>query len=808
MKQDVYGKNELIEFLDRKVFPVLDRATVFKDLEPNDKGFYYNVRCPRCNFRDASVYKSGYVLKCYRINKCGHTVSLVGYVNKGSTPKTSEEFLETVKRLAQAAGVSMPRKPFREDVVERARRRESRHAILESVIADGQRRLWSPQGEAMRNYLRDARGFSDDEIQDFQLGLFGKVAEVRQSLQEDAHASEDIDNVGLLDKSFEDHIIVPWADEHGRPVTFYARWPGESPPKGTTKSTGLATPDAARAFPLCFNLSLRHRHKDLVLVQGVFDAFILQARGDTRVVASGEEELSRPQVETLKRHKVRSVTLCFESGRGGDTALFESLNRLSDAGIMTYVAPSLPNHLDPERLVVESGIGAWKQHLSRSVSSSVYCGLRMMGDVSPESGEIQRRQAIEKVLDYTGSLRGEWAILEREDLLRSAAERTGYAYEHLVDLATQHGVRRHVDKVLRDALLKLSRPEIDVLKLAHKVSVDLSAVQVRQEAPLALSVERLDRESAEGPTGSRSGWRALDTLDIRFKPGELSLVAARPGHGKTAFLIGLLANWMRMSDDAGRDDSFIFYTAAEPEVRIYHRLLSILSVEAGDGWSVGEIASYLRDPSVRELKSEWPDPKSLSAAKERLRSWEGRIQIVYRPAWTVDEIAAYARMLKEKGPIGGIFVDFLQRIAPSSNAGGQEKEMVAISRRLKSLSSEVYAPVVAGTEIAYDTVPADVRTKVGRTERFKDSINIIRGARPVLANLREDGSDQEADFVLGLLNYAADYRVGAEKSHDVPDTTLFEVGALKNPFGAAGSWASLYLIGKYLLIRDNADDAG
>ena len=53
MKRERIGKVDLVDFLEREVLPLVDRAALFADLEPKDKGSYYLVRCPKCGQREA-----------------------------------------------------------------------------------------------------------------------------------------------------------------------------------------------------------------------------------------------------------------------------------------------------------------------------------------------------------------------------------------------------------------------------------------------------------------------------------------------------------------------------------------------------------------------------------------------------------------------------------------------------------------------------------------------------------------------------------------------------------------------------------
>ena len=92
---------------------------------------------------------------------------------------------------------------------------------------------------------------------------------------------------------------------------------------------------------------------------------------------------------------------------------------------------------------------------------------------------------------------------------------------------------------------------------------------------------------------------------------------------------------------------------------------------------------------------------------------------------------------------------------------------------------------------------------MSKAESYEAARETIKGARPLLSHLREGGAEQEADLVLGLLNYAADFQTDTEEeSRAVPEVTRLEVGSLKNRGGIPGRWTSLAYYGRSNYIRD------
>ena len=93
------------------------------------------------------------------------------------------------------------------------------------------------------------------------------------------------------------------------------------------------------------------------------DAILLQASGDTRVIACAAAQLSGEQVKTLVRHKVASVIICLDPDGAGDGGTLACIRSLQDAGIRAFVAPRLSDGLDPDEFLRRNGMQAWRKHI-------------------------------------------------------------------------------------------------------------------------------------------------------------------------------------------------------------------------------------------------------------------------------------------------------------------------------------------------------------------------------------------------------------------------------------------------------------
>ena len=809
------------DFLDLEVYPKLSVEDVFTSPAHawKERGRTWKGGCPWHESKTGSSFTvDPETLRWNCAGGCGGgspTQYLHGLKTGSPSTPHGDDFVEIARELARMAGATFPSREMTEEEKKKARERDARRSLLDVVVSHAEAVLWSPAGEAARDYLTKERKFTDEDLRTLHFGFYDSVAGFRGVLEKAGVEAKDADEAAVLWDKLEGYIVIPWLDERGRSLTLYGRWKEKTPPESRPKAIALPG-EATKRSPLYFDRARAAGVLEVVLVEGVFDAALLQARGDARVVASVAAVASKLQVETLVRNRVKAVYICGDPDGGGDKGTLSNIKNLEAAGISTFVVERLPDGLDPDEFLLRDGMDAWKDRVSRSVPGSVFKATHALAGVTPTSPPKEIREAVEKVLTIMEGLHGERAELDREDILRDLVDRTGYSPDALEDVVQEHTKKRkkeRADAAVRETF-ETARKELertdgeaaDPLALARDLARNLSTLQagVVEEPPI-FSVERLWKETEKAPVGRKSGWATLDALDVRFHAGELAFLMARTGHGKTSVLVGLLWNWLRKSDP---DETLVFYSHEEAEVRIFHRLLSLFSTkDTGGGGTIGwtrpEIRAWGADPTSRPS---WPHGPLLADAKSKLTALEGRLIVAHRSSWTADDIAAHALSLVDRGRrVGGVLVDYLQRIPTGEKAERRDIDISAVAHRLKALSEEIDAPVVLGAQVNREAIPEKFSQKIAEAENYQSATATIRTARPGLHHLREGGSEQEADLILGLLNYAADYAADA-KDKTVPAVTLLEVGSLKTREGEPGKWAGLAFEGRYGLVRDMTEE--
>ncbi|RRA97108.1 replicative DNA helicase [Paenimyroides viscosum] len=216
----------------------------------------------------------------------------------------------------------------------------------------------------------------------------------------------------------------------------------------------------------------------------------------------------------------------------------------------------------------------------------------------------------------------------------------------------------------------------------------------------------------EGLSGLPTGFHKLDGLTSGWQPSDLIIIAARPGMGKTAFVLSMARN---IAIDANR--GVAFFSLEMSSVQLITRLISS---ETG-----------LSSEKLRTGKLEQHEWEQLNVKVKDLE--KAPLFIDDSPSLSIFDLRAKARRLKSQYDIQLIVIDYLQLMTAGGNnkgGGNREQEISTISRNLKGLAKELDIPVIALSQLS-------------RAVETRGS-----SKRPLLSDLRESGAiEQDADIV-------------------------------------------------------------
>ncbi len=230
---------------------------------------------------------------------------------------------------------------------------------------------------------------------------------------------------------------------------------------------------------------------------------------------------------------------------------------------------------------------------------------------------------------------------------------------------------------------------------------------------LAESFDRLDElhKRAGGLRGVSTGFNDLDNRLAGLQPSNLVILAARPGQGKTAFVLNLAQHiTVNQKVPVG------FFSLEMSKEELVDRLL--VAQADVDSWRL----------KTGKLTDE--DFTKLSNAMGELA--EAPLFIDDTPGANILELRTKARRLQVQQGVQLLIVDYLQLVDCGRHYDSRVQEVSLISAALKNLARELKIPILA----------------VSQLSRAVET----RGTRvPQLADLRESGAiEQDADVVMFL----------------------------------------------------------
>ncbi len=369
---------------------------------------------------------------------------------------------------------------------------------------------------------------------------------------------------------------------------------------------------------------------------------------------------------------------------------------------------------------------------------------------------------------------------------------------YLLDLASNPlalvGWRRHVEMLRRDATLRrMITASAQITALAYDAPEDTKEVIDKAEELLLSATgdavktnyETLEQimgdfyeelselcSRPDAKLGVPTGFPRVDEYLLGLRAGQMVVVGARPGVGKTSFALNLALN------AAAEGVSVAFFSLEMSKIEIAQRLLA------------SQAHIDLRDIRGGRIKADQWD--QIMTATGELASLD--MMIDDTPGTTVTEIRAKARRMLDsrikQGKMCVVIVDYLQLLSPPEGqrrSDSRATEVSEMSRGIKIMAKDLGLPVIALSQL-------------------NRAVTDRKGKRPELSDLRESGSiEQDADIVVLLDRSMTDEE--AERQ-DRPDKGVTDFIIAKNRSGPLGTVHLAFLAGstKFVEITDHYDD--
>lgn len=242
----------------------------------------------------------------------------------------------------------------------------------------------------------------------------------------------------------------------------------------------------------------------------------------------------------------------------------------------------------------------------------------------------------------------------------------------------------------------------------------------------------------------KTGFEDYDEEFGGLVKGEFVVIGARPGMGKTQFMVNLCTNI------AAQNKPVAFISLELSRFLISNRFIGNIS----------------KVSSQKLLKAEFNEQEDFNIKAAGLKLHNLPVFVYDQYLSSVFNIIERCRKLVQENKVEAIFIDYFQLISANNKKYNREAELAFISRELKKLAKELNVAIVASSQLS-----RNVENRPGGSKR------------PMLADLRESGAiEQDADKVIFL--YRPEYYGIEVDENNEPTRYAMEVIMAKNKSGS------------------------
>lgn len=280
-------------------------------------------------------------------------------------------------------------------------------------------------------------------------------------------------------------------------------------------------------------------------------------------------------------------------------------------------------------------------------------------------------------------------------------------------------IKRELIRVSNEVIKNAFDDTVDVFELLNGAERDLFQIgdgNMSKQVDVMSNVVRnaieeieVARKNADGISGIPSGFVEIDQVTAGWQRSDMIVIAARPGMGKTAFVLSAARN------TALQGYGVAIFSLEMSSVQLVKRLIAGESRINSEKLRKGDLA----DHEFQQLHSRI---QKLAAAP---------IYIDDTAAISIFDFRAKCRRLKAQYDIQLVIIDYLQLMSAKDgkNSGNREQEISMISRSIKEIAKELNIPIIALSQLS--------RSVEQRSDK-----------KPILSDLRESGAiEQDADIV-------------------------------------------------------------
>ena len=315
-------------------------------------------------------------------------------------------FIEAVERLAERAGISLPKdRADREETSRISQERESLFEINRHAADFFHRCLkGSKSAQKAREYLKK-RGLKEETIDKFGLGYApGSGKGLLEAAVNKGYSKELLKKAGLIAFSekrndyrdlFYDRVIFPISDVQSRIIAFGGRVLGERLPKYLNSPESGVFYKGKTLYALNLAKESIQKKNQVIFLEGYTDILTCHQFGIENSVATLGTALTGDHVSIISRY-AEEVVIIYDADTAGVKATLRGLDLLIGSGLKVKVV-ALPQGTDPDDFLRSQGPEKFQREISGSLSLVDY-RIKLVSQNTDLSNSEGKVAVVEEVL--------------------------------------------------------------------------------------------------------------------------------------------------------------------------------------------------------------------------------------------------------------------------------------------------------------------------------------------------------------------------------------------------------------------------
>lgn len=459
----MYYPEELVEEI-RQRNDIVDVISNYVKLQK--KGGSHFGLCPFHNEKSPSfsVSQGKQMYYCFGCGAGGNVITFIMEYEKFT-------FAESIKYLADRAGIALPEEDNSKEARERADLRNVLFEVNKKAARYFYYQMKGENGAQARAYF-EKRRLSEETIQHFGLGYSNMYRDdLYRYMKKEGYSDKVLKESGLftmnekgVNDKFWNRVMYPIMDINNKVIGFGGRVMGDGEPKYLNSPETMLFDKSRNLYGL--NIARTSRKPNLIICEGYMDVIALHQAGFHQAVASLGTSLTTGHAMLLKRY-TNDVLLTYDSDGAGVKAALRAIPILKEAGLRIKVINIQP-YKDPDEFIKALGAEEFQKRIDGAVGSFFYeIGvLEQQYDLKdPESKTEFHNALARKLSEFTEAV-------ERDNYIRAVCDKYFIEYDHFRKLVNDYGDKYYVaneQKKQKEQAAAFRTPREDGVKKAQKI---------------------------------------------------------------------------------------------------------------------------------------------------------------------------------------------------------------------------------------------------------------------------------------------------------------------------------------------------